>query len=144
MKKRFDQNGERVLIISGHGGPLLEGQKLKGTHLLDEKGANTAWFGDTAWGGLELLDVMARIGVRLEGYEKIVFATCHGGTACGISQAVDVPVLGTDKEGWLHYSSNLVMNPISGYTYGLFLRDPDATKMFRGGLPEEYAGNLPD
>ena len=138
LKERFDRAGERVLIVSGHGGPLVEGQKMKGTHLLDANGRNAAWFPDNAWGGLELLDVLRRIGVSLTGYQKIVFAACHGGSACGVSEAVDVPVLGTDRDGWLHYSSNLVVNPENGRNYGMFLRDEEATKLYRRGREDSF------
>jgi tRNA A-37 threonylcarbamoyl transferase component Bud32 len=133
MKAEFEAKGEKVLIVSGHGGPRVEGSKMMGTHLLDRNGEPVRWFADNPWGGLEFVDVMRRAGVKVDGYDRIVFATCHGGTACGVSNAVKVPVVGTVKEGALHYSSNLVRNQETGFTYGMFLEDPAATKMYRGG-----------
>ena len=143
LKARFEQNGERVLIFAGHGGPFLKGQKVMGTHLLNREGDSIAWFVDNEWGALELLDIARRAGVSLDGYEKIVFATCHGGTACGLSRAVNVPVLGTDKKGWLHYSSNLVVSPETGFNFGMFMRDEGATKEFRQGKETPFTGALP-
>ncbi len=142
LKQRFDRSGERVLIISGHGGPFIEGQKTFGTHLLGRDGKNVAWFANNEWGGLELLDVLRRSGVSVAGYDKIVFATCHGGSACGLSRVVDVSVLGTHPVGQLHYSSNLVIDRSSpeGYerTIGPFLQDPDATRAYRSGKEVDF------
>jgi hypothetical protein len=129
----FTRRGQRVLVVAGHGakGPGGSGAVIPGRN-----GEDPYFYADTAWGALELRDVLLRAGYRLDGYDKILFATCHGGAACHFAMASTAEVWATNPEGVLHYASGQVMHHESGYGMGVFpdADYPDATKIYAPGV----------
>jgi hypothetical protein len=151
LKKQFEQAGEDVIVISGHGGSK-EGTFLFGK---DRKAAVEAngreiTVMDNAWGGAEMLDVLSRLGYDVSNKnKKIVFSTCHGGSAQGLSKIGIQATVACHKKSVIHSSSlQVIMRadspvhkenvlPESAPVSGEFGPGGEAAIEFRDGLPSD-------
>lgn len=87
LQERYAQLGkEPPIIIAGHGTPT--------DLLLDYEQTNANLGGDSKYkfsneriGGFELLNVMSQLGITV-GNRDVVYLSCYGGNACGLSRVV--------------------------------------------------------